>query len=131
MQDTVERNGASVDEFVEVVEENQKIMTKMKGHFDAKIIQDCVKIIIKYDKDQDFMLSSRELPMLIYALKSFDINIPDEAAFKAALIDRSVSVAIDHVTQLIEQTALEEAKRDKYGLSKPGAMEKYRNIPED
>jgi len=131
LTDTVERNGASVDEFLDLVEENQKIMEKMKGHFNAKIIQDCVRIIIKFDKDQDFILSSRELPMLIYSLKSFDINIPDEAAFKGALTDKSVAIAIDYVTKILEESQAEDAKNDKYGLSHPDAMDKYRNISED
>ena len=123
----MERNGASVDEFCELVEENQAIMKKMKSHFDAKVIQDCVRIIIKYDKDHDFILSSREMPMLIYALKSFDIPFEAEE-FRAALTDKSVSVAIQHVTDLLTAHAEAEAKADKYGLSKPQAMEKYRKI---
>lgn len=125
---TVEANGASVDEFVSLVEENQEIMIKMKKHFDAKIVQDCVRIIIKYDKDKDFILSNREMPMLIYALKSFDININDPNEFKAALTNKSVSTAIQYVTDLLEAQAAAEAASDKYGLSKPGAMEKYRKI---
>ena len=119
-----------MDEFCELVEENQAIMKKMKSHFDAKVIQDCVRIIIKYDKDHDFILSSREMPMLIYALKSFDIKIEDPTEFKAALTEKSVSTAIQYVTDLLEAQAAAEAAADKYGLSKPSAMEKYRNIPE-
>lgn len=128
LTDTVEANGASVDEFVELVEENQEIMLKMKKHFDAKVVQDCVRIIIKFDKDKDFILSSREMPMLIYALKSFDIEIKDDNEFKAALTNKSVSSAIQYVTDLLEAQAAAEAASDKYGLSKPSAMEKYRKI---
>lgn len=128
LSDTVERNGVSVDQFIELVEENQKIMSKMKEHFDAKIVQDCVRIIIKYDKDKDYILSTREMPMLIYALKSFDINIENSDEFKAALTNKSVSTAIQYVTDLLEAQGKAEAAKDKYGLSKPDAMEKYRKI---
>jgi len=131
LQFAVEQNGASVDEFVELVEENQKIMNKMKGHFDAKVVQDCVRIIIKYDKDNDFMLSSKEMPMLIYALKSFDIQIESEAEFKQKLQNKSVSTAIQYVTDILEEQARKEAAADKYGLSKPEAMEKLRKIADD
>ena len=120
-----------MDEFVELVEENQKIMNKMKGHFDAKVVQDCVRIIIKYDKDNDFILSSKEMPMLIYALKSFDIQIESEAEFKQKLQNKSVSTAIQYVTDILEEQARKEAAADKYGLSKPEAMEKLRKIADD
>jgi len=127
----VEKNGASVDEFLDLLAENQKLMDKMKFYFDAKVIQDIVRIIIRYDKDKDFMLSSREMPMLIYALKSFDVNITDVGKFKKDLTDKSVPTAIQYVDDILKQQYIEAVAKDKYLLSKPDTMSKFRKVLAD
>lgn len=131
LQATVKQNASSVDELFELLEENNKIMMKLKDFFDAKVVQDCVRIIMKYDKDKDFILSSKELPMLIYALKSFDVDIGDAEEFKQELTDRSVPFAIQYVSDILKRNSAEELKNDKYALSKPSTMTKYRKVGED
>jgi hypothetical protein len=79
------KSGTTVDRLVEIVQENGKIQQEIQNNLQAEVIRQLMTAILQTDADRNFVVSPREVEVLIVRLQ----NIPgiqlDEAAFRSCL----------------------------------------------
>lgn len=69
-----EENTENIDELVELVQENQRLLHKMKENLRKVVLQEVVRIVIKSDLDRDNIISKKEADFLVQRL-SYSLEI--------------------------------------------------------
>lgn len=98
--------GRSVNELVNLVKTNDTIIRKMRKNVKAKTLQDVISLVIKSDRDGNFVIDDGELYVLTMKLdamcKAQEVELDKELFQETVKADRSVSGVLNAVKELLE-----------------------------
>ena len=78
-------SGQSVNQLVDIVQENGKLQTEILDHLQAEVLGQIMTAVLATDADRDFVLNKREVETLVLRLKNLPGVDFNEAAFRAVL----------------------------------------------
>lgn len=82
--DGIVRSGGETQEnFIQLIIKNHKLIKKMKSSFKKSVLEDLKQIVLKKDKDGDFILDVAELKSLHNALRTFRVETGPFKVFQA------------------------------------------------
>lgn len=117
--DTISRTqGKNIKAFEQQVEDNRKILARMKRNHRAAVLQNILTVVIGSDKDGDFKIDEgEELNSLITRIQSISGVIIDETKFRNVI--RTSGGELEAVMDIIKDLLDDEAQE------KPDAIFKF------
>lgn len=95
----------NVDKFVDLVKENDSILTQMRDNLRQRIVQDIFKIVMSSDKNNDGRFCKVETKMLVLKislqLQQYGVEFDEAKFYKVMSVDPSVARAVMIVKRLI------------------------------
>lgn len=68
MQEKFEKQGVTLDSFVEQIKENKTIMKEMREHLKSEVTQEIFRVVMASDRDKNFILGRNEREILTVRL---------------------------------------------------------------
>ena len=108
--DTISRTqGKNIKAFEQQVEDNRKILARMKRNHRAAVLQNILTVVIGSDKDGDFQIEEgEELNNLIRRIQSISGVTIDEARFRKVIRDSGgdLESVMDIIKDLLDDDAV-------------------------
>jgi len=90
LQDITTKQGKNVNDLIDLVNENELILSQMKGNLRQTFVAAIAKVVMESDKDGDMKINSKELPLLSLRLQlqlePYGIKL-DTNKFKAMILE--------------------------------------------
>ena len=95
------KQGITVQAFEQQVQENKKILQRMKGNLQANVLQNLLSVILRSDTDKDFTMDDSEIDALIRRLQNIAGVTVHADRFRAAIAGQNVTAVMEIVKNLL------------------------------
>eukprot|EP00550_Attheya_septentrionalis_P006625 CAMPEP_0198291958 /NCGR_PEP_ID=MMETSP1449-20131203/9281_1 /TAXON_ID=420275 /ORGANISM="Attheya septentrionalis, Strain CCMP2084" /LENGTH=271 /DNA_ID=CAMNT_0043990645 /DNA_START=111 /DNA_END=926 /DNA_ORIENTATION=- len=102
----MEKQGSSVGTFIDLVKENKSIQNKINANLEAVVLQDILDVVIRSDKDEDFIIDPEEVNLLIMRLQSSNGIEVEAEKFKELMAKKGykLSAVLDICRNLMDHS---------------------------
>ena len=93
--------GQSIEAFQKQVTDNQQILAQMKKNVQANVLQNLLSVVLRSDVNRDMSMSDTEITTLIRRLQNISGVQVNEAKFRTAIQNQSISSIMTIIQNLL------------------------------